>query len=525
MLVSFWVSFLVRIPGRAFFSLLCSMVSMVIFLGTAQAANINWSGLYRAEGIETHNLELGSAEQTSSYGLHHLILRPSVVPADGFILRSRFDIFNSPAYPGSQVGQFFGAGPRGPTGKAPTNTTSARDSNTLARNEASDTLAVNELYLTWTHEFGSLLVGRAPLQFGLGMSYSAGDGDFDHWFDNRDMIAYKMNFGNVTLMPMIGKMSKGAQNGPLDGGSGGDLGHNGDVNDYMMQLQYDNAETGTSAGIFYLNRIASRTGNDTPAGANGLGEIGGADSVNLQESSFKQTQWNVFFAREFKEFKGAIEAGFINGSAGVKTANTPNATQVGMASFGVASEWTYKPTASNYTWMLKTGVASGDQAGTPDQFEAFYFNRNYDVADLLFNHPLGLEDFLRTQPLRGNFIPPNSATGAPARALTGSQVVDTETVSNAFYIAPSVARRFGDRWSMDTRVVYAFLHSGPLKEHPVDQDLGYEWDIAATYKPIERLSWRSGLSFLFPGRAFEGGDLGYESKFAWGIYTKAALRF
>jgi hypothetical protein len=488
----------------------------------ARAGDINWSGLYRFEGISTQNLELGGAQQSSTYGLTHLILRPSIVAADGLVIHSRFDIFNSPAYPNSQVGQVLGAGPRGPTGFSNTQTSSARDSNVMSNVESSDTIAVNELYLTWSSEFGSLIVGRVPLQFGLGMSYSAGNGDFDHWFDNRDMVGYKMVFGNMYVLPMYGLMEKGMQNGLQSGtydyNTGGDLANSDDVTDYMVQFGYDNAESGINLGVFFLTRVASGNATDTPTGPNTNGEIGGPYGSNNADAEYKNTQWNVFFAREFSEFKFGIEAGFENGTLGVKTANTPGASVVGLSAFGFATEFAYKPTSSKNTWSLKTGVASGDQAGTDDRFEGFYFNRNYDVADLMFNRVLGADDFLRTQPLRGDYY-------TNGRTLTGSQVVDVETLSNAFYISPSFAHKYSDSFAMDTRLTYALLHSGPFKDTDIAKDLGYELDIAGTYKPYDRLTWRSGLSFLLPGQAFVGGDRNYDHNFAWGMYTKAAIRF
>src|SRR5690606_19678836 len=146
--------------------------------GPAYAGDLEWSGVYRIEGYHVKDSNLDSGKE-KNYGLHHLILRPKIVAADGLMIYSQLDIFNSAdaAYHNSQMGQVWGSGIG--TG-APTN---SRDSNSLAENQEAETIEVTQLYLTYIQEFGQLLVGRAPLHFGLGITHNAGRGLFDHWYD------------------------------------------------------------------------------------------------------------------------------------------------------------------------------------------------------------------------------------------------------------------------------------------------------------------------------------------------------
>ena len=53
-------------------------------------------------------------------------------------------------------------------------------------------------------------------------------------------------------MPILGKLSEGS------------LGHEDDVNNYVLHFQYDNPESELSLGFLYDIRVAQGTGNDAP---------------------------------------------------------------------------------------------------------------------------------------------------------------------------------------------------------------------------------------------------------------------
>ena len=206
-----------RSDMRHFFVIgLLSLVSTAAF-----AADIEWSGLYRIEGASLYKPDLSTASRQVDYALQHFIMRPKIIASDGLTIRSQFDIFNSADYPNSHMGQVWGNNARrtAPAGS----TTSADGSNVFSENGAAGTLQVSQLYLTWDFEYASLIAGRAPLQFGLGMTYSAGMGMFDHWYNTLDLIGAKLVYGNFFVMPMIGKSSSGQLN------------RNDDVDDYLIQ--------------------------------------------------------------------------------------------------------------------------------------------------------------------------------------------------------------------------------------------------------------------------------------------------
>ena len=63
-----------------------------LFLNSAFAGDIEWSGVYRFEGNYLKNSDFEGRREIS-YGLNHLVLRPKITAGDGFNIFGQFDIF------------------------------------------------------------------------------------------------------------------------------------------------------------------------------------------------------------------------------------------------------------------------------------------------------------------------------------------------------------------------------------------------------------------------------------------------
>lgn len=472
-------------------------------LESASSADLTWGGTYRVEAVRVTNPELASANTTKAYLLHHLVLTPKLVAADGLTLYSRLDVFNDPNFGinpttgqvNSVAGDVIGAGPnRGAvSGNTPSGTT-GNDSNTLSRTQTAGNVAITALYASWAQEFGQLVVGRTPVHFGLGTAFNAGNGAFDHYIDTKDLIGYKVVLGNLFLFPMIGKVNEGV------------LGEEDDVNDYLVHVQYENPETELALGLLYQIRVATFAGNDTPVG----GDIGGAGSTRADGS--KQTLMGVYASQKTGDFRIGVEADILSGDTGIRTAGGQG---VGLNSFSVAGEIDWAPQESTTTAGIKLGLISGDDPGTADTYEGFVFNRNYDVGMLMFNHPLGQRDFLRTGLVRGSASNPSSVNND----------IDSEGMSNAIYFAPHLQLQWKPNLSYGATLLYAMLNKEPLAGGDTAKDLGFELDLNVTYKPYDRLSWITEVGMLLPGAAWKGGSQNLENKFAYGVTTKAAISF
>ncbi len=467
------------------------MLALALSLGLmgsqSQAMDFKWSGTYRIEGYQFFNPELDKGVN-KSYGLHHLILRPEITAGDGFMIRARLDLLNSSDYPNSQLGQFFGHGPGVATPGF------AGESNTLGTAQASDTVAVNELYLTYIQEHGALIVGRAPVHFGLGMTHNAGLGPFDHWLNNRDLLGYRVVMGNFYLLPMLAKVNEG------------DITQGEDVNELLFHAQYEDLETELEMGFFFQRRRGSALASDAPVGVN-PGEVLGGTGATANDS-FEIENFNFYVQRQIDLHKLGLEVGMQRGRSGVRTAG---GEPVEFAGYGMAAEYEIQPQGSPWTWNLKAGYATGDSPATDEKFEGYLFHRNYNVAMMLFNQPLGQSDILRTD---------LQAEGPASRGAR----VDTETLSNVIYASPGFRYDWRDSWAVEGALTFGWLDTNPIVGQDVGKDLGFELDLALNYSPRQGVLWVNQVGMLFPGSAFEAGGQ-QDASFAWGMVSKAAISF
>lgn len=473
-----------------------ALLSVIIFMlgyNSALAGDIKWGGTYRFEALKVFNPTLSDTGNDKSYVLHHLTLQPQFQAYDGLTIHSRFDIFNNSQFPNSQLGQEFGAGLNPNPGTAGNNST---DSNTLSNHQKAGALAVNALYANWVHEFGVLTVGRAPMHFGLGMNFNAGYGAFDHWLSNRDMIAYKVVLGNISVMPVIAKTYEGQ------------LDQEDDVNDYILQVNYDNPETDLSVGAIYQARrsTGNANSNDTPTVPIGNG--------STLVGNYEVNSYNVFVSQWVEQVKVAFELGFKSGNMGV----SKNGQEVNQDGFGGVLELTYHPKSSHWGYNMNLGYATGDDPATDSVYEGYVFSRNYNVAFLLFNQPMGQADFFRTAALR------NNASAAPATVPSASNSYDTEAVSNTLFASGAVHYKWAEKFDIETRMTYARLNKNPLNTS-VDLDVGLEVDLSLKYEPFKGFMWVNRAGLFMPGAAFQGGSNNFPVNNAFGFETKAAISF
>ncbi|QLY25019.1 hypothetical protein [Bdellovibrio sp. KM01] len=462
-------------------------LSIALSSTAAHAMSLDWSGGYRAEWTEVDKPSLTTPTERKAYGLNYLYLTPKIIAADGVNIISRVDIFNSSIYPGSQLGTIWGM--------------NTSDNQTTSGNQGPASVTASQLYLNVNQEFGSLMVGRVPFDFGMGMMYSAGKGQFDHWYNTRDMAAYKIIVGDWFLMPMLGRIVAN------------DFGQGNNQTFWGAQLQYENIEAKSVIGVYVEQKKGARTTLNYTADqlaaytGGGTGTVGGDMSINT--TSF-------ILGRAWDSFGYKIEGAFQSGETGIKNGSE----NVALDGYGLAAEFYFPAKESKWDWSFKTGMATGDTAAT--NFSGFAFNKNYDVAMLMFNHRLGGADFFNT-----NVVKPVASASSGATLGVGNSA-DDESVGNAFYLAPSVNYTINERFNLRNTVVYAQLMNTLQNSVDAKKDLGLEWDIELVYKPIERVQWVNQLGLLFPGEAWKngtgaGGNKGND--FTFGFVSKAAISF
>ncbi|MBK9323222.1 MAG: hypothetical protein IPM97_09830 [Bdellovibrionaceae bacterium] len=441
-----------------------SAVSLLVFVavGSAHAVSIDWGGTYRFEWTQVERPSLASPYGMKAFGLNYLSLSPKIIAADGVNIVSRFDVLaNQDAfYRDGQFGQLFGQG---------WSTAAAGQSNVYSQQQRSTGLTVSQLYLNINQEYGALVVGRAPIEFGLGMTHNAGTGAFDHWADTEDLVGYKFIVDNFFFMPIIGRVYDNISQG-------------NQVQDVIFHLQYESKDTGSLLGVMHKTRKASSGANDAPLAS--AGNTNGVGEYNVQTVNF-------IFGREWESLKFKMEAGFNSGSIGQRTTTSEDVKANG---YGIVTETHFSRKDSKLGWSMKLGMATGDDPSSAGTYEGFQFDRNYDVAMLLFNHRLGQKDFLTTNAIKDT-------------TKDFSNSLDDEAVSNVVFVAPKMSYAWSDRLDLNNTLIYGQLLTNPVAGNSnFNKDLGLEWDLDLVYKPMDRIQWVNQLGVLFPGKAFKNGD-------------------
>ena len=448
---------------------------------SAQAMSIDWRGNYRFELLDMDSTSLSTPKERKSYVLNSLMLEPHIYAADGVNIVGLINVLPNATYPGSQLGQAYG---RSITSGGSASTDSS-NSRVLSKTQGTSSMEVQQLYLNLVQEYGSITLGRQPVHFGLGMYENAGKGLFDHWSSSRDMIAAKFIVGNTSITPMFGRpyQSKLSQ---------GDT-----MTDMMLDVSYSNPETASAVGILYQVRRSDVDTNDYPKTSIPTASVLGG---------FEQKNVNLFLSRDFEGFQFRMEAGFQSGNSGLR--NTAG-EETNFAGYGLAVEMNFPRPESKLYWQIMTGFASGDNPTTKD-YEGYLMNRNYDIAMLMFNHPVGKFDVF------------SSRLGRTSDRKF--EVADEEVMSNAFYFAPRLTYKFSDKIDIQHVFATGLLHNSPIANVSVASDIGYEYDLSVIYKPFDRMQWVNQLGVFAPGSAFQGGQ-GYDTKLTYGFVSKAAISF
>lgn len=441
----------------------------------ASAMSIDWTGTYRFEWVQVSRPSL-AYPSAKAYGLNYLGLSPRIIATDGVTIGAKFDVLASQdtAYNTAQTGEVWGL------------RSGATDKNVKSDAKPTMPMGVRELYMTANQEYGSLIVGRAPYEFGLGLVWNAGNGPFDHWGTNSDLVAYKFFVGNLQFMPMIGRVAV-----PAPGFQQFDT-----VQDTTLQISYDSEESGSSIGAVINRRQSSTTSND-------IATTGVTSGYSVQTTSF-------MLGRTWESFKFKMEAAFTDGELGITDISGAKPKAKG---YGIALDLEFPRPQGKWEFSSKIGMASGDNPTTPDN-EGFAFHRNYDVAMLMFSHRLGQVDLLGTSGMR------ETVTHTVANSL------DDEAISNATFLAPKLRYRFSDRWQLDNTLVYAqLMNNWASTGTDLKKDLGTEWDIALHYRPRTNWIWTNEVGLLFPGAAFKDGSNNLTNGFTYGFSTKTAITF
>jgi len=470
-------------------------LSGLVVSSVTHAVSIDWTGGYRAEYVSIDQPSLSQPKQSKSYALNFLYLQPKIIGSDGINIYSRFNIMpnQTPAYKNSQVGALIGGGLNDGSQGTGVNANSETQNST--------SLQVSELYLNVVHEYGALLLGRAPIDFGLGITHSAGRGAFDHWMDTKEVLAYRFLVDNVSFAPMLARVSQSDFGGGVS-------------NDQIFLVEYDNKDIGAKAGVFHQTRTSGAGNND--AFVTGGNAINVYPKGNSRIGGLKTQTINLFLERKWTAFEFKVEASFLTGDTGIATST---GDEIKLNSYAVVAEALFPANEKKWEYSAKFGVVSGDNPDT-SSYEGYQLDKNYDLGMLLFNHRMGFgtDDVIGTKPIHAN-----DSTGGNSLSVQNS--VDDEAVSNAMFLAPSIKYIFDDKIDVRTTFVYAQAMTNVNNFVDFKKDLGLELDMELIYKPRERVTWSNSFGYLIPGAAWNAGSNNRDNKANFGFTTKAAITF
>ncbi len=450
--------------------------------------NIDWTGLYRFEWFELDKPTISNPKGRKAYGLNYLSLKSKVIASDGVTIVGRFNILTSEdsAYANSQLGQMWGS-------SSPMNSRSVHENSAYSSSMGGGLIKTSELYLNVERENNGIVLGRAPFEFGLGMNFHAGRGEFDHWSTTRDLVAYKIISGNISIMPMIAKVY---QKSPAQGNT---------VTEEVLRIDYNNKD---SKSVLAGQLVRRKAVKEALTGSTG-GLLPVLPHATQANNSMSVQDVNIYFERGWGNFTFKLEAGFLSGDTGLSSAANES---ILFSAYGLATEFQFPNLSSNMYLNVKTGLASGDDRSTKD-FEGYAFNKNYDVAMLLFNHRLGKADLFGTDYLK------ETSTHDVHNSF------DDESVSNTFYLSPSLGYRWSEKIDLVNTLTYAQVLINSTNVVDIKKELGLEWDIELVYKPTPNIKWVNQLGLLSPGSAFEANNADFERGLNYGIGSRAAISF
>lgn len=469
-----------------FCAVFCSWISF------AQAElDFYWEGSYRVEGVYFDGLDLGNSSDTDkNYINHHIFLRPELILIDGVSFVVGLDVLNGTGSlpPSQRFGQFFGG----------TLTTAASDFESdvalpfLNRHiQRTREAQLTEAYLKYNHPGGELRIGRVPLDFGLGMTYSSGRNLFDHWYSNRDGLIYKLKLGPLSVSPMAFRL-------------GDSLGLSGeDINEYGARIDFIRKDTGLQLSAMILLRHIPTAANIDPSLAANFG-------------SAQPRMWNLFLKRSYKNFSYALEASIAEGTLG----KTSTGQEVDHEGVGAVAELLWTP--KKWEFGGKVGYASGNDPSDPNSFGGYGFHRNFNLGMMLFNHPMGDPSFdlFGTKPYGRQ----GSLSDA---AFNPNSVADTDRISNAVFLNPRVKYKFDRIWSLEANFIGAWLAEDVVGSsgETVDDMIGTEINLTLEYKPIENINWKITLGYFQAGDAFKGPSGTFTSDESFGATSSFGITF
>jgi hypothetical protein len=363
-------------------------------------------------------------------------------------------------------------------------------------------------------DIGVFEVGRAPLDWGLGIVWNRGDGSWRrtslHGTDDRrvgygrpwdryestgDLIRLVSKFGSFQFSPAFILYTTGNNIGgactftgpacnPIAGGGG--------VADYSISLKYENVDEDMEGGVNFIHRVG-QSAQDAFLGPPFNSPVG-----------ISYTTWDLYGKKKLGKFTLGGEVPIVNGSLGPTTYST--------WAFAAEADWKVSDT---WDTSFRVGHAPGQEGSATNQttdFKAYTFNPNYRLGLIMFNYQFA------------NFHGPNTQNNPQGTALATAAGVQPlspydNPITNANYLTAGMAYHT-DKWDFHTNWIFAranqmakaasafnwndwtrkYDQNGAGKDQGAS--LGWEMDWGTAFQWDDNLQFGLDFGLFFPGSYF-----------------------
>jgi hypothetical protein len=501
--------------------LVLSSVALLYFAPFAQAMELDWGGEFRSEYNYIKNYTLdGSTQGTqvdpvrqaaggyyitpagnndANFETLFLKLQPKLVVNDNIYIKSEFWL-------GDPIYGFYGGGTPYSMDQRYYNSTYSRGA----------TITAQRMWADFLTDFGTVEVGRVPLQYGLGVNWNAGDGLWDHYESTGDAVRLIAKFGAFSFIPQaisysagntVGgacQVNNGAAGSGTAAGSCSPLPGSGGLNDYSLQVKYENPDEDLEAGVNFIRRLAGG-GQDPNSGYFGVGSNSVAPSAGppVVNASVAPTPLTGSSAYNTYDIYAKKRAGKFNLGVEVPVASG-NISGVPYSAWALAGEADWK---INDPWELKLnfGHAPGqpnDSGSTPSSFKQYVFNPDYQIGLIMFNYQFH------------NFAGPSNQNNPNVSGANLASPYDNP-ISDANYLNATVLLH-AEKWTFDGSFTFAratdscsasqpycwnnWMHEMvPQQGGDQDKALGWEMDYGAQFQYDEYFNFRLDAGLYFPG--------------------------
>lgn len=493
-----------------------STVFALFAANSAAAVELDWSGTFRSEFNFVNNYSMDSSDAGQSFdparyagGGYYtpgggsddanwttlfLRLKPKVVVNDNVYIKSEFWV-------GDPIFGMFG-------NTAPYSVDQRQYNSTFGRGSI---LRAQRFWGEFLSDVGTIQVGRAPLNYGLGIVWNSGDGVWDRYESSGDLVRLVSKFGAFSFSPAVITQTLGNSFGgsctPTTGGlpfgcvaSSGV----GSLVDYSIMLKYENLDEDFEGGVNFIRRLgAGRQETYLGPGATPTG--------------FSFNTWDLYVKKRMGNLLLGAEAPIVSGQMGSGK----------YTSFAVATEADWR---ASDTWQFtgKLGHVAGQPTNSTGDFKAFYFHPGYRLGLIMFNYQLA------------NFAGPvtQNNTGTSEASLRSPY---DNPITNAQYLAAATTLH-ANKWDLMLGTVFAKANTacktGETCFNQVSRQYitsngtqgksyGWELDFGTTFHWDDNMQFGFDTGLYFPGDFYSFSNTAQANRksVVWANVLKVGVTF